>query len=259
MEEQMRLIEKIIDKFKRDGLASLAISLIKSPLVVFSGKKYKNMLRNPHIEERFSEIYKENLWRSKESKSGEGSEIEYTQPLREWLINTVPKLDVDTFLDAPCGDFNWMRRVLPSLKVNYIGLDIVQSVIKENQQYFSADKVRFDVANICEDLLPSCDLIMVRDCLFHLSYEDINRFLNNLSRLDYKYLLTTTHIVDDNFRNSDITSGDFRNIDLFSHPFNFDSKNIRDRVNDFPEGNKSLREMILVDKQFVPIAITVNS
>jgi hypothetical protein len=30
-------------------------------------------------------------------------------------------------------------------------------------------------------------------------FEDINKFLKNIARIDYKYLLTTTHILDKDF------------------------------------------------------------
>ena len=100
---------------------------------------------------------------------------------------------------------------------------------------------------------------MVRDCLFHLSYEDINHFFLNLARLDYKYLLTTTHLVEENFRNANITTGDFRIIDLFSDPFNFNRINVKDRVNDYPKDHIIPREMILVEKKYVPKSINLYS
>jgi len=213
------------------------------------------MLKRRNIADRFNEIYEKNLWSSKESGSGEGSEIGYTQPLRQWLIEEIPKLEVKVFVDAPCGDFNWMKEVIPNLNVNYVGLDIVASVIENNQEKYSSDNVNFDLANICEDILPECDLLMVRDCLFHLSNEDINKFLQNLSQVDYKYLLTTTHVVDNNFSNKDIVTGDFRLIDLFSYPFCFDRANVLDRVNDYPKGYRIPREMILIEKEFVPHSV----
>ena len=69
---------------------------------------------------------------------------------------------------------------------------------------------------------------MVRDCLFHLSYKDINKFLDNIAKVDYKYILTTTHILDEDFANKDIISGDYRMINLFSEPFNFKNETIID-------------------------------
>ena len=70
---------------------------------------------------------------------------------------------------------------------------------------------------------------------------------------EYEYLLTTTHIVKDNFSNSDIITGDFREINLFSRPFLFN----RDHVIDYiTEGhNNSLRKMILISKSNVPKSI----
>ena len=110
----------------------------------------------------------------------------------------------------------------------------------------------FDIANICEDKLPDCDLLMVRDCLFHLSYSDINKFLKNIANVNYKYLLTTTHMLDKKFVNKDIKSANFRLIDLFKEPFNFDSKKVINRVDDFPVEESDAREMILICKPDVP-------
>ena len=184
---------------KRDNKISFNIS---------KRKAYKRMLRLDNMSEKFTEIYKNNFWSSKESSSGKGSEISYTQPLRSWLIKHIPKYKVKKFVDAPCGDFNWMKNVLLKLNINYVGLDIVESIIKRNTLIYGNKNIKFQITNICEDEIPCCDLFMVRDCLFHLSYDDIEKFLKNLERTDYKYLLTTTHLVDKNFRNKNIASGD---------------------------------------------------
>ena len=63
------------------------------------------------------------------------------------------------------------------------------------------EKVSFQVGNICEDNLPTGDLLIVRDCLFHLSHSDINRFLINILNLDYKFLLTSSFEFNDDFEN----------------------------------------------------------
>lgn len=86
--------------------------------------------------------------------------------------------------------------------------------------------------------------MIVRDCLFHLSFSDINLFILNLKKSNIKYILTTTHSKQhDNFQNKDIITGDFRLIDLFSEPFNF-SKSPLERIEDYlhPE---PFREMCL--------------
>ena len=247
-----KMISRIKKKLMRDGVFSLAVAVIKYPFLAHRRKAYKNMLNLKTSKGKFAEIYKHNLWGSAESGSGEGSEIFYTAPLRNWLIKNINLLNIRTFVDAPCGDFNWMNLVLPNVNINYI----VDSVIKQNIARYASAQIGFGVTDICEDKLPDCDIIMVRDCLFHLSYDDINSFLFNLSKTEYKYLLTTTHIVDQNFVNSNIQTGDFRLIDLFREPFSFDTENVKARVNDFPEGYSVKREMILVDKDFVPTHLT---
>jgi len=249
----MNYLIRLTQKLRHVGLLPTIFAVFMYPFGIIRRRQYYLMLRKHSINERFTEIYKKNFWSSKESGSGEGSEVKYTQPLRFWLENKVLELNIKIFVDAPCGDFNWMKELLPKIDLHYTGLDIVPSVILKNREKYSSNKVKFEVANICCDPIPQCDLVMVRDCLFHLSYEDINKFLVNLGKTKYKYLLTTTHIVGEDFKNEDIITGDFRLIDLFSYPFCFDSNAVLDRVDDFPEGYKIPREMILIEKKFVPL------
>lgn len=251
----MNMLKKFLNRIQREGFTSTLRNIFRYKLNFKRKRAYQDMLNKSSINERFNEIYEKNLWSSKESGSGEGSELNYTKPLRNWLLQTLPRYNIHTFVDAPCGDFNWMQEVLPKLDVKYIGLDIVSSVVDTNKAKFSTENISFNTSNICEDVIPDCDLIMVRDCLFHLSFDEINKFLQNLSNSNYKYLLTTTHIVEKNFINTDITSGDFRLIDLFSAPFLFDNENVIGRVHDYPAGHPTPREMILIEKSFVPISL----
>ena len=251
------MIERIANKLKRDGIKSVFRAIIKYPFGFKKRRIYKQMLTKENIADRFSEIYKQNLWSSTESGSGDGSELNSTKLLSAWLIDTIPKLGIKEFVDASCGDFNWMKYTLQSLECNYLGIDIVTSVINKNIKLHSNNLIRFEVADICKDKIPACDLIMVRDCLFHLSYKDIEKFLHNLNRTNYKYLLTTTHITDQRFKNRDITTGDFRIINLFCSPFNFKESLLKDRVLDYPIGYSTKKEMILIAKKDVPIELNI--
>ena len=52
----------------------------------------------------------------------------------------IGKYDIESVLDAICGDLTWMRRRLPifsELNVTYTGVDIVSSVIVKNKRYES--------------------------------------------------------------------------------------------------------------------------
>ena len=247
------MINKIITKFKREGALSLILSMIKYPFNYKKRIKYRQMLSGSNIKSRFNEIYKNNLWSSNESFSGEGSTKSYTEPLQTWLIENLPKLKVKHLIDAPCGDFNWMRFVIPKLNLTYLGIDIVPALIKKNREVYGQENISFLCANICEDVIPNCDMIMVRDCLFHLSNNDIAKFLKNLHSVNYRYLLTTNHIITENFQNTDIISGDFRFIDIFRPPFNFDKSKVISFVNDYPKGYKIPKEMVLLKKEDVPV------
>jgi hypothetical protein len=256
----MNLIKKVLDKLKRDGiwLTTIAIQQHFSYKNFSQRLAYKKMFQRETLQERFSDIYEGNFWNSNESRSGEGSEIEYTKPLRSWLIKAIPKYKIERFVDAPCGDFNWMRVVLPEVDVEYYGYDIVETIVSRNKENYSGKNVHFGVANICKDELPKCDLLMVRDCLFHLSFKDINKFLDNIAKIDYKYLLTTTYILDKGFVNKDISTGDWRLINLFAEPFNFKNETIIEFVDDSPKGHKLPRQMIFIAKENVPSSINYN-
>jgi SAM-dependent methyltransferase len=247
------LISKVLNKINRDGIVETLLSIVRYPIKSRKLKKYNKMLQLKTPKERFTEIYRQNFWSSSESGSGEGSEFLYTKTLRSELPRIVEKYSIKTIVDAPCGDFNWMCHVLPKISVHYIGVDIVDNVIVRNRHKYEAVDIHFAVADICSDQLPECDLLIVRDCLFHLSYSDINRFLRNIAQVDYKYLLTTTYVNDskEEFENHDIATGAFRRIDLITGPFEFNPTNILYSVNDHV-GDHLPRIMVLFAKESVP-------
>lgn len=248
----MDVFARIQKKLERDGLRLTLLAALRKLFSFWRKISLKKVLRENSVQERFRLINQKNLWGSSESRSGRGSEIAYTENLRRWLIETIPKYKVKRLLDAPCGDMNWMILVLRKVDVDYVGIDIVEDIINLNKRHFEDSKTRFQVANICEDTLPECDMLIVRDFLFHLSYADIDRFLRNISNLRYNYLLTTTIDTGINHSNSDIITGDFRCINLFSHPFNFPKSGVIDNVNDFPDGHPMPKKMILLKKDSVP-------
>jgi len=168
------------------------------------------------LKEVFTKIYEENLWTSEESKSGLGSELKSTEVIRKELPEVFKKFSIKTFLDIPCGDFNWMSKV--DLKdVEYIGGDIVESLIENNKNKY--DDVTFKVLDITKDELPKVDLIFVRDVLGHFNYDSIEKAINNMIKSGSRYLLTTSFTKWT--YNSNIENGGWRPINLMIPPFNF--------------------------------------
>lgn len=182
-----------------------------------NSSKFRNMSTN----EVFTEIYKSNHWKSSESISGTGSEIKQTESLINDLDKLLTDMNIVSVLDLPCGDFKWMQKVDLS-KIDYVGADIVEELIKNNiKQYKERENLKFIVLNLITDPLPKSDMIIVRDCLVHLSYEDINSAIKNIKSSGSKYLLTTTFT--DYHLNHDIVTGDWRPLNLQEKPFNFSS------------------------------------
>lgn len=168
------------------------------------------------LKEVFTRIYEQNLWTSEESKSGLGSELKSTEVIREELPEVFKKFKIKTFLDIPCGDFNWMSKVEFD-GVEYIGADIVESLIENNKDKYK--DTTFKVLDITKDELPKVDLVFVRDVLGHFNYESIEKAINNIIKSGSKYLLTTSFTKWT--YNSNIENGGWRPINLLIPPFNF--------------------------------------
>ena len=126
----------------------------------------------------FSKIYERNLWYSDESFSGKGSEKKSSENILNVLPKLFSELKIQTILDAPCGDYFWMKELKYSFK-KYTGIDIVEELIKTNNLKYSNDKIEFMCLDIICNKLPKADLILCRDCFIHLSFENIFKLLSN--------------------------------------------------------------------------------
>lgn len=167
-----------------------------------------------NLVETFTDIYEKNLWGSEESISGSGSELKSTKLLIQELPLLFSKFDIKSILDIPCGDFNWMKSV-DLCGASYIGADIVSPLIEQNRvKYPNTD---FRVLDLTKDNLPKVDLVFVRDCLGHLSNENVLKAIDNIKKSGSKYLLATS-FTKWNF-NPEIQDGGWKCINLMIEPF----------------------------------------
>jgi len=169
--------------------------------------------------------------------------------LRRELPILFQQFSIKTVFDAPCGDFNWMKNVVESTEIRYVGGDIVAELIMRNQAAFSLEHVSFVQINVIDDQFPAADLWLCRDCLIHFSYSDICRTLQNFVASGIPYVLTTSHINSSGFSNADITTGEARLLDLFSAPFLF-STEAKFRIKDWVKPHPP-REMVLFTRDQV--------
>lgn len=203
----------------------MPFTALKSALQRYFPSAYEAYLRQRAKRiprnEVFSRFYRENAWDDPESRSGFGSRMEETRALRSALPDLLRELGVQTLLDAPCGDLNWMRHVELGA-VDYLGADIVPELIAENTRRFGnpappgGTRYRFQVLDLVTAPVPKADLVLCRDCLVHLSLKDAAQALRNIAASGSRYLLTTTFASPD--PNTDIIIG-WRRLNLQLPPF----------------------------------------
>jgi hypothetical protein len=188
------------------------------PFDVSHFRKLAERGKNFSAAEAFEYIYRANHWSGKDSISGDGSDLVQTAEIRKELTRILKEFDVHVFLDLPCGDFSWMSTL--ELPVDaYIGGDIVEDLVRKNSTMHGNEKRKFLVLDLINDPLPEADLLLCRDCLVHLSFEDIRKSLVNIRKSTIQYFLSTTFPECE--KNDDIVTGDWRIINLEMPPFNF--------------------------------------
>jgi hypothetical protein len=146
---------------------------------------------NP-LEARFSEVYEKALWGDDETRSGWGSKRDsgHVQSTLGYLREIVPRYKIESLSDIPCGDFNWQSLLLAEHEdLDYVGYDIVPSLIKDNRAKYSG--IIFHTLDITKEIPRRADLILCKDMLNHLTYDDIRLTINNMKRSGSTYLLAS--------------------------------------------------------------------
>jgi hypothetical protein len=164
----------------------------------------------------FTVVYRFKLWGWGESASGPGSSLHATQRIREKLPALFRNFEIRTVLDAPCGDYHWMKHAKLELEM-YTGCDIVRKIFDENRRKWADARTAFLQRNVIIDPLPRVDLILCRDCFVHFSTTNILATLRNFRASRSKYLLATTHRRV--ARNGPLLTGLWRRVNLERPPY----------------------------------------
>lgn len=173
-------------------------------------------------EELFTDIVLNNKWLDEESPCGTGSTLSFTENLRKNFPMLLTKFNIQSMFDGPCGDFHWFQHVLkePSLKdLKYIGGDIVKPMIENNIKHYAKPNISFIHIDLLTSKYPKVDLMMCRDCLFHLPFKDIQTLLQNFVDSNIPYFFATSHTYEGTIM-VDIPIGAYRETNLFLPPIN---------------------------------------
>src|SRR3989338_7170924 len=116
----------------------------------------------------FEKIYNKNKWRF---GSGEGSLEGYTKRYRIFLENFLSEHKIKSVLDFGCGDWQFYKYINWG-KVRYHGVDVVKSVIDNNQKNYQTETIKFSF--IDENFeLEAADLFIAKDVFQHWSNQKI--------------------------------------------------------------------------------------
>lgn len=198
-------------------------------------------------ERAFQHIYDTRYWGERESVSGPGSSLANTAKIRKELPRIVEKYGIVSMIDAPCGDLYWMSLILEEMGIDYQGGDIVPEVVENARQRNTYPKANFSAFDIRNDSFPDCDLWLCRDVLFHFSYTNIRKTLDNFKSSNVKYLMVSSN-TNDGVANRPIVTGDYRELNLFKKPLNFPSDKVLERFGDSAT-DAAFREIVLFKRE----------
>jgi len=181
---------------------------------------YLNRFSGNVLSAKFEKVFLKNLWKGTTSRSGTGSSIESTAHLIKELPKVFSLLNIESILDVPCGDLEWMPQVNLS-QTKYIGADISPSLIEHLKVKFPERE--FMVLDITKELIPRVDLIFSRDLFVHLSNKDIRQALEIIKASGSTYLASTTFTKLPKNENLRFITREiaWRRINLQTKPYNF--------------------------------------
>lgn len=144
------------------------------------------------VREVFREIYLDNRWGGEAGtfNSGSGSAAHHARQYAETIRTFIRDHGISRVVDLGCGDFQVGAQLVVD-DIEYIGVDIVEEVVRRNEKTYGGERVSFRTLDIIDDALPDAELCLIRQVLQHLSNEQIQKVLRKLTR--FRYVLVTEH------------------------------------------------------------------
>lgn len=155
---------------------------------------------------------------------GPGSDTEFVKQCGtiDFIDGIIKKYDVKSINDCACGLFGNWAKLIDLSGVSYTGYDINNLAIEQNKRHYP--DIPFHEFDLVNNVVPKVDLIICRDCLFHLSNRFVSSIIDNFKKSGSTYLLATDH--RNLKRNTELTPKELRNeagfklVNLEIEPFN---------------------------------------
>ena len=161
------------------------------------------------IGSTLSEIYARGIWGG---GSGAGSNIENTLLYAAYVQHLI-KHGVRSIVDLGCGDWRFSQ-YLDLAGRDYLGVDVVPSVVEANTKAYAREGVRFICADVTTFDIPACDLLLCKDVLQHLSNANVSAILARAAVAETALITNDFHPV-----NQDCNNGDTQPLNLAAAPF----------------------------------------
>jgi ubiquinone/menaquinone biosynthesis C-methylase UbiE len=179
------------------------------------------------MKQKFTNTFDNDGWHmgSGESKSGLGSSLRYTVHFRQNLVRIINEYQIKKMFDCSCGDWNWMKEIKNFIP-EYVGNDIVESLVNENNKKFGTDKISF----VSNDMLSQMkiyedkhfDLVICRHTLEHLVNDYCFDVVKEIKRVSKYAIITSTNTsaASQNLEIENMNGTASRMINLDLSPFN---------------------------------------
>jgi len=186
-----------VHKVVVEGSLMSVVDTVKAhtPWVIRSGartiKRRIRWARNSRrpVDEVFQEVYQRAMWGGEvgEFCSGPGSDSDAAALYAVGIAELIATRGIRSVVDLGCGDFCVAGRLLSGSDVGYIGVDVVEPLIRQNIANHRSSRVDFACLNIITDALPDGELCLIREVLQHLSNAEILRVMPKLRQ--YRYVV----------------------------------------------------------------------
>ncbi len=168
-------------------------------------------------EKVFENVYKQNLWGG---GSGGGSCERFCEQLICYVKELVVNKNVLSVLDIGCGDWRWASKIRWPSNCEYLGVDVVMSIVSRNKLLYSNDNIEFRYADaelMSEEEFSKYGLCIVKDVLQHWETARIMTLLPRILSADWCLFVN-----DFCEENADCHLGQTRPLDLKGEPFGLD-------------------------------------
>jgi hypothetical protein len=191
---------------------------------------------NNHIKKVFTDIYEKNIWGSKETRSGRGSELKATTKVVKSLPLIFEKYNITGIVDIGCGECNWINKLFPELKY-YLGIDVVNDIIINNISKYGSEQIEFDIeefpywmANLYGNTYQA---VLFADVLVHLPTYVVKQYIDAIKETNIQYIFATTFPELNPNTDVEISEISWRPINMAIEPYNLGEPLEMIRYNEF--------------------------